>query len=663
MKPSTKTLAIIFICAILFMLAGCSNKPTDEEILAQTFSNYQKAIQDENSEALKGFISAERQKEMPVENAAMAIQMIKALLPTNIKITGTEISGNKALLKLEGLAQGQKTTGTVEFVKEGGIWKLSKEDWQMTLQFTENAESGSNNFNGPVETFMTDPRKPPEPQQILSGHQGEITRLAFTPDNRFLVSASYGDYSIRVWDPLTGEELSQAKTENRVRSMALTPDGTHILTADADQYIISWPLEEGIIGAPKTLVRDVGDILAISSNNKLVTAGLQKKLQLWNDDDGSFIEEISDQQDTRSLVFSYSGKWLAAGGRGNQYTLWNTENWKQKSYKIKKVAKDSDIAAIDISRDDKYLATGHMDSSIVIFNLEEREELFNFYVRDAATWDVKFSPDGKLLATAQQDKHVYLWEVESSAHMAKLAKHTEAVHCLAFSPDGTTLASGGEDRQIILWRCGTLPVLPQNSGDVHIPNANTKPAPQPAEESEPEMMELDGQKNLIKNPYGTQNLQFWQTKGDTFIELDEEANPYFVVRYNGVIWQEVPIRDAEGRWALLIAWASSERINPEDDHTGLPYLYGTMISRKEKNRIHTYLQEETMLHSLRKPNEWGLIWGIFPVPEDTGAIQFFMQQADGRSAQNGSAARFDEPGIFLFDSKEEAMDFVKRYQQ
>ncbi|MCU0286648.1 MAG: hypothetical protein MUF15_09635, partial [Acidobacteria bacterium] len=333
---------------------------------------------------------------------------------------------------------------------------------------------------------------------------------------------------------------------------------------------------------------------------------------------------------------------------------------KQKTYKIKKVAKDSDISAIDISRDDKYLATGHMDSSIVIFDLEEREELFNFYVRDASTWDVKFSPDGKLLATAQQNNNVYLWEVESSAHMAKLAKHTGAVHCLAFSPDGTTLASGGEDRQIILWRCGAPPVQHRDTtaGD----NATQHINPVPVEDG-PEMMEFSGRKNLIKNPYGTQNLQYWQTKGDAFIELDEDANPYFVVRYNGVIRQDVPVPGAAGRWALLIAWSASERINQDDDQTGLPYIYGVMMSRKEKNRSHAYLQGQKMLHSLRKPNEWGLIWGIFQVPEDTGAIQFFMQQADGRSAQNGSAARFDEPGIFLFDTQEEAQDFVKLYTE
>lgn len=463
---SNKTVAALFFCGILTLLSftGCKGKTGDMKTLERLYLDYQNAIQAEDLEALKGLLSTERQDELMAENAAMKLKMVKTLLPSDIKITGSEISGNNAILNVEGQMQGQKTTGTVKFIKENGLWKVSKEDWQMSFQITDNAENNDINA-GIVESFMTDPRNPPKPHFILTGHQGEVTKLAFTPDNRFLISASYGDYSIRAWDPVTGQELSHAKMENRVSGMAISPDGAFILTADVYQYFISWPLEEGVIGVPKILFRDVGDILAISPDNKFVTAGLQKKLQLWNVADGSFIEEISDQPDIRSLAFSHSGKWLAAGNMANQYFIWNTENWKQKKYKIKKVSPNSDVSAIDISRDDKYLATGHMDSSIVIFDLEEREELFNFYVRDASTRDVKFSPDCSLLATAQQDKNIYLWEVKTSAHMARLSKHTEAVRCLAFSPDGTTLASGSEDRKIIIWGCGPAPILPPESSD------------------------------------------------------------------------------------------------------------------------------------------------------------------------------------------------------
>lgn len=656
MKDFFKHLSVVCIYGLMFLLIGCGGESPEMENLKRVYFDYHKALRAADMEALKGFISTDRQKEMlgEGEGARMKLQMIKELLPSDINVTDAEVSGSTAELKVEGRMGEQKMTGTVAFLKEGGQWKISKENWTVTVEMAE--APGTGGFTGKAVPFMKDPKEPPSPQQILTGHQGEVSRLAFTPDGRYLVSVSYGDYSLRVWDPWAGSELSNAKTPNRVRDMAITPDGTGILTADAYNNIILWPLAAGAIGTPGTLTGEAGDTLALKPDGKFfVTTGWQKPLQLWNLADGSLVDKLTNDSNFRSLTFSKSGKWLACGTRGNEYNLWDTTKWRRKEYTINKVAKTSDVASIDISSDEKYLATGHMDSSIVIFDLEEREEVHNFYVRNAATWDVKFTPDNSYLATAQQDKAIYLWEVRTAGRAARLVKHTDAVRCLAFSPDGSTLASGGEDRKIILWRSGPAPALPPES------TSPARPGPTAAAAAKPEMMEVEGKKNLVKNPYGNQNTQFWETKGEVSVEVDDEDNPYFVIRYSGMFWQDVPIPAAVGQWALLIALSSSERINQDGDITGLPYLYGYMVNSKDKNRINAYLSGESMRHSVSKPDEWGVIWGVFQVPAETGAIRLFLQQADGRSAQTGSAARFDDPGVYLFNTEAEAKAFVENY--
>ena len=56
-------------------------------------------------------------------------------------------------------------------------------------------------------------------------------------------------------------------------------------------------------------------------------------------------------------------------------------------------------------------------------------------------------------------------------------------------------------------------------------------------------------------------------------------------------------------------------------------------------------------------------WGIFRVPLGTGTIRFFMNQAERKNVpQNGSAARFDDLGLYLFDTQEEAAAFVNKYK-
>ncbi|UCH95810.1 MAG: DUF4878 domain-containing protein [Candidatus Aminicenantes bacterium] len=649
-------LLLVMMYGLMVLLVNCGAPAGDEGTLKQLYHDYHNALQEEDIQALKQYISSRGQEEMLGEGASMKIKMIKEMMPTGIKITKTTVSGDTAVLEVKGKMGKQTMTGKVNVLKEDGEWKIDKESWTMSIEI--GGESDQQGYAGPVQPFMKDPKQLPQVYQVLTGHQGEVTSLAFTPDNRYLVSVSYGDYSLRVWDPFTGEELSVARTPNRVRSMALFPDGSSILTADAYKDIILWPLSAGIIGSPQTLVKDAGDAVAISPDGKTIAAaGWKQPVHLWDFNAGTMIKAIGSNNNQRVLKFSLSGDVLVGGGEGVTYSTWDTKKWKEKIYRVNKVMPDSGISSIDISRDGEYMATGHSDSSIVIFNLKKRRELHNFYVRDAATSDVKFSADNKILATAQYDKNIYLWDVDTGKRLGVLKKHTDSVNSLAFSWNGSMLASGGEDRKIFIWGSGTpqQPITP-DPGELTTPKTPT--ATDPGEQ----MVEIDGHLNLIKYPDARRFTRHWQTKGEVSIEKDaeEEDNYNFVIRYSGMIWQDVRI-NADGRYALLISWASSERVNPDDDQTGFPYLYGYMLNKADPNKINTYLQGEEMMLRPNNPNEWEVIYGIFKVPAGTGGIRLFLQQADGHSPQNGSKARFDEPGVFLFDTEEQAQAFAREY--
>jgi hypothetical protein len=62
-----------------------------------------------------------------------------------------------------------------------------------------------------------------------------------------------------------------------------------------------------------------------------------------------------------------------------------------------------------------------------------------------------------------------------------------------------------------------------------------------------------------------------------------------------------------------------------------------------------------------RENEWGPMFGIFRVPQGSGTIRFFLNQAERRDMpQNGSAARFDDLGLYLFATEEDARAFAIR---
>jgi hypothetical protein len=171
--------------------------------------------------------------------------------------------------------------------------------------------------------------------------------------------------------------------------------------------------------------------------------------------------------------------------------------------------------------------------------------------------------------------------------------------------------------------------------------------------------------NFLQNPSADDGVNHWRAFGDAAVEQTPESGPHFRIRNMGYFLQDVALPEgAGGKYALLIGRVSSERINADGAITGLPSLYGYMMESANPGggMILSYLQGQQMLCVAREENEWVPAWGIFQVPSGTSAIRFFLNQAERKDVpQNGSAARFDDLGLYLFGTEKEANAFVKSY--
>lgn len=178
---------------------------------------------------------------------------------------------------------------------------------------------------------------------------------------------------------------------------------------------------------------------------------------------------------------------------------------------------------------------------------------------------------------------------------------------------------------------------------------------------------ISAQTNLLLNPNADSGADNWRLVGETSIE-EFDGEKVFVIREQANdrisgFHQDVNLDKSDvGRYALLIGRGSSERINPDGAITGLPHLYGYMLASKQYRGavINEYLQGQMMRARATVPNAWVTMYGIFRIPERTIGIQFMLGQSSRRGVPpNGSAARFDDLGLYLFDTREAAMQFVK----
>ncbi|HZU39120.1 MAG TPA: WD40 repeat domain-containing protein, partial [Gemmataceae bacterium] len=79
--------------------------------------------------------------------------------------------------------------------------------------------------------------------QVLRGHLRRLNAVAFSPDGRKIVTAS-DDHTARIWDTATGKEVfTFSNHKGVVRTAVFSPDGSHVLTASDDGTARLWPID------------------------------------------------------------------------------------------------------------------------------------------------------------------------------------------------------------------------------------------------------------------------------------------------------------------------------------------------------------------------------------------------------------------------------------
>nr|CBN80860.1 WD repeat-containing protein 51A [Dicentrarchus labrax] len=99
----------------------------------------------------------------------------------------------------------------------------------------------------------------------------------------------------------------------------------------------------------------------------------------------------------------------------------------------------------------KQIATGSMDSCVMIWNMKPQMRAYRFDGHKDAVTFVQFSPSGHLVASASRDKTVRLWVPSMKAESTAFRAHTATVRSVNFSSDGQTLVTASDDKTIKVW--------------------------------------------------------------------------------------------------------------------------------------------------------------------------------------------------------------------
>lgn len=149
-----------------------------------------------------------------------------------------------------------------------------------------------------------------------------------------------------------------------------------------------------------------------------------------------------------TVALGIDGKLLATGDGEGRLVLWSVEDGQQLRVFQGRVGR---VRAIAFNSDATLLASGSDDRTVRLWRVETGDCLNRFSLHDGGVSCVCFSCDSRLLASGGDDEIIAIWDVKTGTCIRQLCGHEDSIRSLAFSPDGRTLASSGEDCTVKLW--------------------------------------------------------------------------------------------------------------------------------------------------------------------------------------------------------------------
>jgi eukaryotic-like serine/threonine-protein kinase len=276
---------------------------------------------------------------------------------------------------------------------------------------------------------------------VTMQHTNRIRTLCLSPDGRHVLSAGR-DQTARIWDASNGKALATLQHTGEVFCAHYNASGTRIVTASADGSAQIW---DSITGEPRTPpLQHTGKVYWAefsADERSVVTASADRTACIWDAATGALKHRL--RKHTSHVIrahFNADNQTVVTAGSHGSLRIWNAETgemlWRVED-------RNSPLLAMDLSRDGRRLIAVCYDESVRLWDLETRTEI---ELRgNKAVVHATFSPDSRLLVTTSHDTTARFWDVNTGLPVDSPLPHDGTVELARFSPDGQKIVTLSKD--------------------------------------------------------------------------------------------------------------------------------------------------------------------------------------------------------------------------
>ncbi|HEY1047017.1 MAG TPA: WD40 repeat domain-containing protein [Bacteroidia bacterium] len=257
----------------------------------------------------------------------------------------------------------------------------------------------SGDWNGVINLYTLDSNKNFTFSKSIPGHYAAVTTLSFSKNGKFLVSSSK-DFSIKVWnlDTAGKDKTFNLHTQN-ITAAFLDPSCKYLISSSTDGSVKTTSVHnikksrEFKPGGPVT------DVIITKDFKYYFVAlkgGAIKKFEVA----GKNLEQLAltgHADDVNSIELSPDEKTLASGSNDKTIIVWDLSNGKVKK---KLIGFEWKVTSISFSSDGNYIIGGCNDGIVKLFEIETGKCLNDFKELGKNARDVAFLRDGSQVAVA-----------------------------------------------------------------------------------------------------------------------------------------------------------------------------------------------------------------------------------------------------------------------